>query len=239
MRTEDIMDALAGNNRLLDRFAALRKVLAPPQDVSIFYGYSTAEGAPAPQPRQLAVDGRAADWWADYREDRERYRSDPVREALRRDFSPIDWRDLAPGGRFDTGHSALWSHLSDHGVKAAVSVPLHEADKGGHGTLSFIGFGAEREFNDWIQGLKSRLVGVAYLFHQGVQYETPSLSPRESECLGLTAAGLSAKEIGRRLSLSPRTVELHIARAIQRLGARNRVDAVARALTSGAIAAPR
>ena len=239
MRTEDIMDALAGHSRLLDRFTSLRKALAPPQDVSVFYGYSTGDSGPVPRPRRLAVDERAAAWWTDYREDRERYQADPVRRALRRDFSPIDWRDLAPGRRFDTGQPAIWGQLHDHGVRAAVSVPLHEAGTGGHGTLSFIGFGAEREFDDWLHGLKSRLVGLAYLFHQGVQDERPLLSPRECECLGLTAAGLSAKEIARKLSLSPRTVELHIAGAIRRLGARNRVDAVARALSSGAITAPR
>ena len=99
--------------------------------------------------------------------------------------------------------------LRDHGVRAAVSVPLHEAGTGGYGTLSFIGFGAEREFDDWLHGLKSRLVGLAYLFHQGVQDERPLLSPRECECLGLTATGLSAKEIARnnRATLNPESVD--------------------------------
>ena len=239
MRTDDIIDALAGHTRLLDRFSLLRKALAPPQDVSIFYGYSIGRSGLVPQPKRLAFDERAAAWWTDYREDRERYRVDPVRQALRRDFSPIDWRDLAPGRRFDTGQATIWGQLRDHGVNAAVSVPLHEAGTGGHGTLSFIGFGAEREFDDWLCGLMTNLVGIAYLFHQGVQDEGSILSPRECQCLSLTASGLSAKEIALRLSLSPRTVELHIARAIRRLGARNRVEAVARALSSGAISAPR
>lgn len=55
------------------------------------------------------------------------------------------------------------------------------------------------------------------------------LTARQREVLALVAGGLTDKEIGRRLQLSPRTVEMHVARAIAALGARNRSDAVSRA----------
>jgi len=45
------------------------------------------------------------------------------------------------------------------------------------------------------------------------------LSPREREVLGLIVAGLTNKEIGRALSLSPRTVETHRAHLFGKLGA--------------------
>ena len=45
------------------------------------------------------------------------------------------------------------------------------------------------------------------------------LSPREREVLGLIVAGLTNKEIGRALGLSPRTVEAHRARLFGKLGA--------------------
>lgn len=57
----------------------------------------------------------------------------------------------------------------------------------------------------------------------------PSLTQRQRQVLGLVAGGLTDKEIGRQLALSPRTVEMHVARAIAALGARNRSDAVSRA----------
>ena len=45
------------------------------------------------------------------------------------------------------------------------------------------------------------------------------LSPREREVLGLIVAGLTNKEIGRALGLSPRTVEAHRAHLFGKLGA--------------------
>ena len=54
------------------------------------------------------------------------------------------------------------------------------------------------------------------------------LSERQSDCLRLAAQGLPSREIGRRLSLSSRTVDDHILLACRTLGVRTRVQAVAR-----------
>jgi len=52
------------------------------------------------------------------------------------------------------------------------------------------------------------------------------LTPREREVLALVAAGASNKEAGRRLAISPRTVEVHRARIMEKIGARNAADLV-------------
>lgn len=52
------------------------------------------------------------------------------------------------------------------------------------------------------------------------------LSPRERQVLELIARGRSNKEAGRELGISPRTVEGHRARVMEKLGARNAVDLV-------------
>jgi DNA-binding CsgD family transcriptional regulator len=57
-----------------------------------------------------------------------------------------------------------------------------------------------------------------------------ALTPREREVVALIAAGLSNKEIGQRLSLSPRTIERHAEGLYSKIGARRRADAVAYAL---------
>ena len=54
----------------------------------------------------------------------------------------------------------------------------------------------------------------------------PSLSPREREILNLLAHGLSNKEIGGRLDLSPYTVKNHLARIYSKLQVRSRTGAV-------------
>ena len=52
------------------------------------------------------------------------------------------------------------------------------------------------------------------------------LTPREREVATLIAGGNSNKEAGRRLGISPRTVELHRAHLMEKLGARNAADLV-------------
>jgi FixJ family two-component response regulator len=52
------------------------------------------------------------------------------------------------------------------------------------------------------------------------------LTPREREVLAQITAGASNKEAGRRLGISPRTVEVHRARIMEKLGARNAADLV-------------
>ncbi len=52
------------------------------------------------------------------------------------------------------------------------------------------------------------------------------LTPREREVLTQIAGGASNKEAGRRLGISPRTVEVHRARIMEKLGARNAADLV-------------
>lgn len=52
------------------------------------------------------------------------------------------------------------------------------------------------------------------------------LSRRESEVLELLSAGSSNKEIARRLEISPRTVEIHRANMMSKLGANHAADAI-------------
>jgi two-component system, LuxR family, response regulator FixJ len=52
------------------------------------------------------------------------------------------------------------------------------------------------------------------------------LTPREYQVLELIAGGASNKEAGRRLGISPRTVEVHRAHIMAKLGARNSVELV-------------
>jgi two-component system, LuxR family, response regulator FixJ len=59
------------------------------------------------------------------------------------------------------------------------------------------------------------------------------LTPREREVLAHIAAGASNKEAGRLLGISPRTVEVHRARIMEKIGARNAADLVRIVLGGG------
>lgn len=58
------------------------------------------------------------------------------------------------------------------------------------------------------------------------------LTPREREVLQLITNGQSNKEAGRNLGISPRTIEVHRARVMEKLGARNTADLMRIVLTS-------
>lgn len=66
-----------------------------------------------------------------------------------------------------------------------------------------------------------------------IQERLASLTQREREVLGHVARGLHAKEIARSLGISPRTVEVHKARLMAKLEARNVAELVRLAVQSG------
>ena len=61
---------------------------------------------------------------------------------------------------------------------------------------------------------------------EGRGAQADRLSEREREVLGLLAAGLTSKEVARRLGLSPETVENHRARLLEKLGVTNTAAAI-------------
>ncbi|GAB92148.1 HD domain-containing phosphohydrolase [Gordonia rhizosphera] len=65
-----------------------------------------------------------------------------------------------------------------------------------------------------------------------------TLTPRETEILGLVARGLSNREIAERLVLSEKTVRNHVERTYTKIGASNRVGASLYALQNGLAGPP-
>jgi len=63
-----------------------------------------------------------------------------------------------------------------------------------------------------------------------------SLTSSEAVVLRLMANGLSCKEIGVELTVSPRTVNFHLGGVYRKLGARNRIDAIRLATRHGFVA---
>ena len=63
----------------------------------------------------------------------------------------------------------------------------------------------------------------------------PALSPRERETLTLLAAGCSTGQMAHEMSISKETVRNHVKGLLRSLGARSRVEAVAKAREAGLV----
>ena len=68
-----------------------------------------------------------------------------------------------------------------------------------------------------------------------VAKDLPALTQRERDVLRLLADGLSNEEIGKRLYISPETVRTHVRKAMEKLDADTRTQAVATALRQSLI----
>lgn len=62
-----------------------------------------------------------------------------------------------------------------------------------------------------------------------------SLTPREKDVLRLLSEGLSARQMARRLELSERTINTHVANVYRKLAVSNRVQAVRQAIRMGLV----
>lgn len=238
------LDQLSVPSRAEDRVAALRNLLSLPEEIAIFYAFGApqdgARDSVGPRSSVLLYDEQVAPWWEAYCSDRGRHWIDPVRYELRRSTAPVLWNTLAPGGRIEATGEDIWAQVRDHDIRAGLSIPLRDPQRRQHGALAFIGFCAPALFDEWWHDMAPSVVGAAHLFHHGLMESTGGvvagrLSPRERQCLTRVAAGMNSKAIARDLGLAPRTVDLHVARAARRLGARTRMEAVARAVRLGEV----
>ena len=218
----------------------LRLILELPSEAGLFYAFGgslqRAEGAPCrPLRATVLCEAQAAQWWGDYRRHAGDRGVDPIRNAIRCANQPVHWRDYERGDMCAT-ERAMWLRARAIGLRDGLTVPLRDPLSTRYGVLSVLHFGRQGEFDDWIGEHRRLFSPAAYLAHLAISNaqappgEAAPLSDRERQCLALVAEGLSSKHIGKRLRLSPRTVELHVARAMIRLGAINPSHAVALAL---------
>ncbi len=78
---------------------------------------------------------------------------------------------------------------------------------------------------------------TCYVYNQGMTV-TKSLTPRETEILGLLAEGLSNDEIAQRLVISPNTVKVHVRNIFEKMQVQSRTEATMEAVRRGWISVP-
>ncbi|MCD5996621.1 LuxR family transcriptional regulator [Pseudomonas sp. CDFA 602] len=171
------------------------------------------------------------------------YQIDPVQQLAVNSVSPFVW-SYQPKAQtvlqtvIKDFHKPVVRYLQDSHMTCGLTVPIH-MPKGGFATLTGLRLdNSDTALEDARQGLADfgllahAFQEVAYpLFDQSVRScSTIKLTRRERECLCWSAEGLTAKEIAHQLNRSVATVTLHLNSAMQKLGAKNRVQAVVRAV---------
>lgn len=176
-------------------------------------------------PTALA-DDRYRKWWARYL----RASASPgMASALVRMNCQIDVRDLLPAVRvpslilhrteerwFDVGNAR---YLAER-IPGARLVELPGVDH-----VPWVGEAEAvlKEIEIFLTGTRSRPRGAAH------SIGTQALTRRESEIVRLAVAGETALAIGRRLFISERTAETHLANAYVKLGVASRLELARRA----------
>lgn len=192
-------------------------------------------------PSVLQLRNTPADWYSLWCSEGF-YQIDPVQHLALKSVSPFVWSYEPQAGTalqtiIDPCHAPVSSYLHDRQMTCGVSVPVH-LPRGGFASLTGLRSGKARTvLQDARQALSDftliahALQEAAYpLFSKELRsYPHIHLTKRERECLKWAADGLTAAEIATQLSRSLAVVTLHLASAMHKLGARNRVQAVVRA----------
>lgn len=206
----------------------------------LVYDYSPHPFSPDPArfvlPEVIEARGSAeqlvADWCG-----RALYRADPVQGRAAQMLQPFAWsyhagepsHIAADLERPEVGE--VRERLLSWGLGRGMTVPLHLPARGFATLTAFVETevpeAALARFALMAFGLQDRI---------GTPRARGPLSPREAECLGHTADGLSSKQIAHVLGRSESMVVKHLQAAAGKLGARNRSHAVALATRQGWIA---
>lgn len=164
---------------------------------------------------------------------------DPTLHKSQRSIAPVDWSRLERSPEFQT----VFRDAHDFGIcDQGLTIPVR-GPYGDVGLLSVTRDCTKAEWNKLVRHVIGDLQSMAVHIHDSVMNSDslsqilyhPSLSTREVEILQWVAAGKSQQDIGDILSISHRTVEVHLRSSREKLCSLTTAQAVGRAIASGLI----
>lgn len=177
--------------------------------------------------------------WKAYYIEHGLHRVDPTLQVARRSIGPVDWRRLER----EAGYDRVFRVAHDFGIGArGLTIPV----RGPFGDIGMLSVTKDASDPDW-DALVERSLGdlqaVAVHIHDVVMgsdvlsrtLRHPNLSAREREVLQWAAAGKSQQDVADILSISQRTVEVHLGSARTKLHALTTAQAVGRGIALGII----
>jgi DNA-binding CsgD family transcriptional regulator len=178
--------------------------------------------------------------WASHYVERKYFLVDPVVSVHLYSILPVDWNEL-PRATKDV--RTIFGEAEDFGVgPQGLTFPI----RGRFGEIALFSVTSTDTPSAWsakLRWLTPHLKMAAYMLHKRVlelamenkRSTSPSLSPRERQCISFLAAGMRDADIADRLKISRRVASAYIESLRYKLGAPTRSNAVARALKFGII----
>lgn len=148
----------------------------------------------------------------------------------------FDWASIRARPNLSDLEKKAWHYLADFDLVEGFTVPVHAP--GHFGFVTVIGDKQDRGWARRVERQSERLLFLAHVFHEAMRERFPQfveaseeapLSARERECLRWAAAGKTSEDVASILGLSQETVRVYFKRAMRKLGATTRAQAVARA----------
>lgn len=236
-RSLDTAAHFAADVRLLTTPEDLDALLATTSKTLGFDYHALVMHGPLPAARAagLVLTNYPADWQARFA-DQDLWRVDPVQQACRITVLGFEWSSLPRLLAMTPRQRSLLEESRHYGLRQGFTVPLHLPGM----RMSSCSFArATQRDLPATTLLEAQLVGQiafdALLRLRGGGGEPIRLSPRQRDCVALSAAGLTDRGIARRLSLSEETVTKYLNAARRRCGASRRAQLVAAALRDGLI----
>lgn len=211
-------------------------------------GFDKVLFAVIPQPKHNLADvylrSNYSTRWRDQYDRQNLRAADPTVEYCFKSSAPFVW---VPQSFKTPEQLVLYEEASSHGLKAGVTLPIH-GDGGEVGMLTCVRDQAPGP--NFMKDLSQQLGNLTLLrdiaFDSMRQYmhaappsqDVPVLTARELDTLQWMAAGKTAWEIGRILSISEAGVNFHIGNLRTKFGVSRRNDVVIRAIRLGLIALP-
>jgi LuxR family quorum-sensing transcriptional regulator LasR len=138
----------------------------------------------------------------------------------------------------------MYEEACSYGIRSGVTLPIH----GANGELGILCFVTDNKPDKHFQReAQRRLPELSYLrdfvFETSLQFMknrkelecNPSITPRELECITLSATGKSSWEIGKILRLSEATVNFHFSNLRRKFNTTSRQQAIIKAFRLGLI----
>lgn len=169
------------------------------------------------------------------------YKNDPTLAATEERSAPFRTSDVVSVNGKRRAISAYLELVAHYGITQDLFVPCHTPQR--IQALYYFSLGDPAFSPLSSENAAQELTRATYAFGNGVadfaRKKKPAdatcskrLTLRETECLSLTAAGMSSQEISLVIGVKPRTVKFHIDNVLAKLGARTRAQAVGDAIKS-------